>query len=81
MPWSMMFTVPSGEPALAAARTVTVNVIGWPSVPALTASFVSVAASRGVLAATSTALRGERSRSRRQEQSQTGRGGLQGSQS
>src|SRR5215470_13471348 len=39
-----MFTAPDGEPARAAARTVTLNVIGWPSVPALTARLVEVGA-------------------------------------
>jgi hypothetical protein len=51
-----MLTVPCGEPAVAADRTVTVNVIGWPSVPALTVSRVFVRASRAVLAASSTAF-------------------------
>jgi hypothetical protein len=52
----MMFTVPSGEPALAGDRTSTVNVIGWPNVPALIESSVFVGAFRAVLAARSTAL-------------------------
>ena len=43
LPWDVRFTVPRGEPAVAGARTVTLNVIGWLSVPALTASVVSVA--------------------------------------
>src|SRR5690349_11847792 len=41
-PWSRMFTAPDGEPARAGARTDTLNVIGWPSVPALTARLVEV---------------------------------------
>ncbi len=28
LPWAVMFTVPTGEPAAAGARTVTVNVTG-----------------------------------------------------
>ncbi len=42
LPWSMISTVPVGAPALAAERTVTLNVTGWPSVPAFTSSFVAV---------------------------------------